>query len=88
MAALSVTIQSLQDVAAGKPIAADVDVDNMRHATAITVGILEAGTVSGATSLMFILQDAHGKAVVGECTANQFEMLVGAFRGAVGRFGK
>lgn len=84
MVATKVVIQSLEDAANGMPIVKGVV---PAYCEKFTVGILEGGTQGGQTSLMFICQDGD-KAVCGQMTANQFEMLIGAFRGAVEKFGK
>lgn len=68
----------------GKPIVKNII---PRECDKFTVGILEAGTVGGQTSLMFVCQEGD-TAVCGQMTANQFEMLISAFRGAIQRFGK
>jgi hypothetical protein len=86
MISTSITIQSIEDAKKGKPLIEGVVRENIHECERFSVGILEAGTVGGQTSIMFICQDG-GKAVVGQMTANQFEMLIGAFRGAIQRFG-
>ena len=86
MVAITITIQSLEDAANGKPIS-DTLTEVPRECEKFSVGILEGETQGGQTSIMFICEDG-GKAVIGQMTANQFEMLIGAFRGAVARFGK
>lgn len=88
MTAISVTVQSLEDVKAGKPLVEGIEAANIHEADQFQVAILERGTKGGQTSLMFILEDGHGNANIAQMTGNQFEMLVGAFRGALERFGR
>jgi len=87
MVATSIIIQSLEDARNGKPLIEGVIQENIHECRKFSVGILEGGTVGGQTTLMFICQDGD-KAVIGQMTANQFEMLIGAVRGAIQRFGK
>lgn len=87
---VKVVINSLEDAANGKGIREDIasDLSNLKETEDITIGILENGTHSGQTTLMFCLKNNDGTVSMAQCTANQFEMLIGAFRGAVQRFGK
>lgn len=83
---VEVRIQSLEDAKQGRPIHESLTEHNVVRADGFIVGILEAGTTGGKTSLAFIVK--HGdKNVVAECTADQFEMIIGAVRGARERFG-
>lgn len=83
---ITIIINSIEDAKNNKPIVDGLNIGDITEATTCTIGILEKGTKGGQTSLMFILQDADGKAFVAQCTANQFEGIIGAFRGAVQRF--
>lgn len=85
MVATTITIQSLEDADNGKPLAKGLK--EVRECEKFSVGILEKGTEGGQTTLMFICQDGD-KGVVGQMTANQFELLIDVFRGAIERFGK
>ena len=85
MVATTIVIQSLEDAANGKPIVEGIIPSECQK---FTVGILEKGTQGGQTSLMFVCQTGDKTAVCGQMTASQFEMLIGAFRGAIQRFGK
>ena len=87
-AAINIIIQSVEDAKKGKPIIANIERSNIVEAESLSVGILEKGTVAGQTTLMFILKNKDGKVIIAECTGNQFEMMIGAYRGAVHRFGK
>lgn len=87
MVVTKIVIQSIDDAINGKALVKGVSRENLHICEEFSVGILEAGTQGGQTSLMFICRDGD-KAVVGQMTANQFEMLIGAFRGAIQRFGK
>jgi len=88
MMALEVRIQSKEDQDAGKPLFKDVEgIDDIEITTDFKCAIFEKGTVGGQTSLGFILKGRDGKYVVGQVTANQMEMLIGAYKGAVQRFG-
>lgn len=87
MGAIKINIQSLEDVQNGKGLIDGLIQEDIHECQEFSVGILENGTQGGQTSLMFICKDGN-KAVIGQMTANQFEMLIGAFRGAVQRFGK
>ena len=88
MSTINVHIQSLADVNARKPAIADLDVTRSKRAETFDFAILESGTMSGATSVMLVLSDETGAALIAECSAAQFEALAGAVRGAVARFGK
>ena len=88
MSAINVHIQSLADVNARKPIIEDMDVARSKRAATCDLAILESGTVSGATSVMLVLSDESGASFYHECSAEQFQTLAGAVRGAVARFGK
>lgn len=88
MSTINVYIQSLEDVAQRKPTIPDLDQARAQPAHATDLAILEAGCVSGNTSVILVLRDAEGKALYYECSAQQFETMAGAVRGAVARFGK
>lgn len=85
---LKIRIQSLEDAKNGIPIIENLDPKDVTEVQDLTVGILEGGTVSGATSLMFVLKTTDGKSVMAQITAKQFDGLMGAFLGAIERFGK
>lgn len=85
MIATKVVIQSLEDAKMGKSLVDGVTSENIEKAEELTVAILEGGMESGKTSIMFILRDGN-KAKVGEMSAAQMEMLIGAFKGAIQRF--
>lgn len=87
MEVTKIIIQSLEDAKNGRKLVEGVERGNFTETKNFSVAILEAGTVGGQTSLMFICKDGD-KAMAGQMTANQFEMLIGAFRGAIQRFGK
>ncbi len=87
MVAVKLVIQSVEDAKNGKPLLEGVTQENLHECEEFSIGILEKGTIGGQTTLMFICKDGD-KAVVGQMTANQFEMLIGAVRGAIQRFGK
>jgi hypothetical protein len=83
-----IIIQSLEDAANGKnALFQDVKREDCTEVP-MDVAILEKGTVGGQTSLMFAVRSPEGKVFYAQMTANQMEMLIGAFRGAVERFGK
>lgn len=87
MVATTIIIQSLQDAREGKKIVEGVERSDFHECEKFSVAILEHGTEGGQTSIMFICRDGN-KAVAGQMTSNQFEMLISAFRGALQRFGK
>lgn len=82
-----IVIQSIEDAKNGTKLVEGVTRENIHECEEFSVGILEKGTQGGQTSIMFICRDGD-KATIGQMTANQFDMLIGAFRGAVQRFGK
>jgi hypothetical protein len=88
MEQLRITINSLEDAKAGKPIDNRTTTENIRPTKDFTVAILEGGMKSGRTSIMFTLGNADGTFSIAEMTPDQFEVLIGAFRGAIERFGK
>lgn len=85
--AIKITIQSVEDAKAGKAIVPGLDMAKTEECQ-MEIGILEKGTVNGQTTLMFICTGEDGLTKCGQMTANQFEMLIATFRGAVQRFGK
>jgi hypothetical protein len=85
MISTKIIIQSLEDVANGMELMEGIPKESVSTAKDFSVAILESGMVSGKTSLMFILKDGN-KAKIAEMSAAQFEMLVGAVKGAVERF--
>lgn len=86
MASLKILIQSLNDVANGKPMLEGVTPEQVKETTDITIAIQEHGTVGGQNSLMILLKNADGSISMGQITAGLFESLVGAYNGAVQRF--
>lgn len=86
MIGVKLVIQSLEDVKTGKPVHERLTPENAIQSTDLTIAILEAGMVSGKTSLMFIIGNPDGTFSVAEMSAAQFEMTVSAVRGAVQRF--
>jgi hypothetical protein len=84
----NVHIQSLADVAAGKPLIENLDATLAQPTHTADFGILEGGCQSGATSVMLVLRDTNGRGLIFECSAQHFETMAGAVRGAVARFGK
>lgn len=52
----------------------------------VQIGIIEKGTVGGQTTLAICLETQDGRNILAEITGNQFEGLIGAFRGAHQRF--
>lgn len=57
------------------------------HGNVDKAGILEGGMVSGKTSVMLIGKNAEGEYAALEISADLFETLAGAVRGARARFG-
>lgn len=84
MPATTIVIQSIEDARNGKKLVEGVERENLHECEEFSVGILEKGTVGGQTTLMFICRDGDN-AVVGQMTANQFEMLVGSVREGFGK---
>lgn len=84
---LTIIIQSLKDVAnnrnqifPGKKPSDIIDIP-------LTIGILEGGTAAGQNVIAFGWEDPKtGKVLFAQLTANQFEMLMGAYKGACLRF--
>lgn len=86
MEPLRVVIQSLKEAAKGTPLLENSPpIENYTRCD-LTVGILEGGMQSGKTSLMILLQDGD-KVYYAEMSANHFEALGHAVRGAQERFG-
>ena len=85
MVSTRIVIQSLKDLQNGRQLIEGVKQKNIMETAEFSVGILESGTVGGQASIMFICKD-NDKAVVGQMTQNQFDMLINAFRGAIQRF--
>jgi hypothetical protein len=83
-----VRIQSLDDVKNGVPAIEWNDHKNYPplRLTITHCAVLEAGTVSGQTTLMFRMLDKDGKEFYAEATSNIFQMLWGALIGAEQRF--
>lgn len=50
--------------------------------------VLEAGTTNGKTSVAMVLRDVAGKPYIVQTSANIFDMLAGAVKGASLRFGE
>jgi hypothetical protein len=88
MEVIKIVVQSLEDAKNGKPIVQGHDLDKCQQSKDLTIGILEGGMESGKTSLMFVIMHPDGTSAMAEMSANQFEGLIGCFRGAVQRFGK
>lgn len=88
MTHLIVKIQSLADAAAGMSIIPGVQPSQVEETSELITAILEGGTQSGQTVLMFLLKYPDGSHKKVQITANQFEMLVGAYVGAQHRFGQ
>jgi hypothetical protein len=86
MAVLQVRIQSLEDARNGYPVKEGITPENAKEVGDFAVCIQEKGTVGGQTTLMFLLTDKEGKTTYAQCTASQFEMLMGAYKGAQERF--
>ncbi len=89
MEAIKIVINSIEDAENGKGIMKEdilPDLSNLKETKDLTIGILEKGTRGGQTTLMFCLKNEDGTISMAQCTGNQFEMLIGAFRGAVERF--
>ncbi len=83
MSQITVVVQSLEEAKAGKGIVPGIK--KVREIKDLSFGILEKGTVGGQTTLMVVLKDGD-QAYIGQCTGNQFEGLVSAFKGADFRF--
>jgi hypothetical protein len=84
---LRIVIQSLKDVALNRnqlfPGKKPKDVID----STLTIGILEGGTQSGQTVVAFGWEDAKtGKLHFTQLSANQFEGLMAAYKGACLRF--
>lgn len=88
MPVANITIQSLEDAAQGKHGVIPGNEAHLIREVPMKIQILEKGTVGGQTTISFVNTGEDGKHYIGQMTANQFEMLIGAFRGAVERFGK
>ena len=87
MYTVKVRIQSLEDVSNGIPIKEGISKETVVNCPEITFAILEGGMQSGKTSCMFILENGDGKHYVAECSAEMFETMAGAVKGAKERFG-
>jgi hypothetical protein len=83
MNSVKVVINSIEDSEAGKRIIEDV-----KEEADITVGILERGTESGKTTLMFCLKYPDGKISLAQMTGRNFEALHQIYLGAKERFEK
>jgi hypothetical protein len=82
-------IQSLKDAKNGKPVLPDMQgVDPTTVPRCVPMfGILEGGTVSGATSIMILLKDPEtGHMHYGEMTMGHLETLVEVVKAANIRF--
>jgi hypothetical protein len=88
MNSVKVVINSIEDSEAGKRIIEDVKEEDVKETTDITVGILERGTESGKTTLMFCLKYPDGKISLAQMTGRNFEALHQIYLGAKERFEK
>lgn len=88
MEAVKVVIQSLEDARNGKALVEGLTAENSVQYKDFTVGILEGGTMSGQTTLCFVLKGEDGQHHWGEMTAKHFEALHGIFQAAQARFKK
>lgn len=84
---LKIVIQSLKDVANNRnqifPGKKPTDIIDIP----LKIGILEGGTLGGQNVVAFGWEDPKtGKVLFAQLTANQFEALMGAYRGALARF--
>jgi hypothetical protein len=84
MNSVKVVINSIEDSEAGKRIIEE----DVKETTDITVGILERGTESGKTTLMFCLKYPDGKISLAQMTGRNFEALHQIYLGAKERFEK
>lgn len=85
MISINVKIQSVEDAEKGIGIT-NKPADKIVESDSLTVGILEAGMKSGATSLMFCLEMPDGSVAMAQCSAKQFRALSKALDGAEQRF--
>jgi hypothetical protein len=97
MTTIHIRIQSLADVSKGIPILDDIrdttgpPGGNIQEDGELTIAFLEGGMQSGKMSVMFILS-YPGKPGqprqhhIAECSSQNFEGLIGAFKGAMQRF--
>jgi hypothetical protein len=92
MTEVHIVIQSLKDAFQGKPLIKNTKKEDFKRAKNLTIAIQQAGTISGQTTIMFLLEDPDilegqpGRFIYAEITAGLFEGLKGAFAGAEGRF--
>ena len=87
MIKVTVKIQSLEDALKGVAILNDSPpVDEYKQLGDVTVGVLEGGMQSGKTSLMFLARDKHGEVHYFEMSADNFEGVAAAVKGARERF--
>lgn len=86
MAMVKISIQSLQDVGNGKPLFEGVNkVEDVTEVGVLSVGIIEHGTVNGQDVVMFMMEH-EGKKILSQLSANLFNSVVDAFKGAQLRF--
>lgn len=86
MSVINLRIQSLEDVKKGIPLFEGMTIENtVENADVLNIGILEHGTVSGQTTIIFAIKHEE-KYVLAEITANQFNAMQSAFKGAEIRF--
>jgi len=84
---ISVLIQSLDDVAAGKQLVSPEIAATLHEAEFVNLTILEGGTATKRTSVGIVARDTKtNEHVLIQCTAEMFQTLAGAVQGAVLRF--
>ena len=83
---LKIRIQSKQNARDGQPVVEGLKPTDVKPIKDFTVGILEGGTVSGQTTLMFATQDEAGNTFIKEITGREFESLYGIYQSAQQRF--
>jgi len=86
MIGMKIRIQALSDVREGEPLVEGMTPENSEESEDMTVAIQERGTVSGQTTLMFIIKDKNGRHIFKQITAKMFDGLSGALKGAEQRF--
>jgi len=69
-----------------KPLFPEIKEAGFEEGVLESVGILEAGMISGKASLWLNLRMPDGRYACAQVSADIFEMLAGALRGAVARF--
>jgi len=87
MVHLDVKIQTLEMAKNGEGVVPN-SLEDITEAKSMTVGILEGGMQSGATSIMFCLDMPDGTVAMSQCSAKQLRALAKVLEGAEQRFKK